>query len=185
MSNFIFSDEEFSLISNTFGGNEGEEIIHSLKKLFYQGELLQADLANLKKLTPEAKDLVSKVFLPKLKADAPLNQSVDLWISINTKEKDPEEAYLEMRARQIVVDYLAERLKELKGEDFSKDALINLSDLVFKPNKDVEKAFIEMSARNTIIQHIDLHLQHLKIIAGEGKETPEKIKERLAKNSNK
>ena len=101
-----YTDEELSLIKATFKGNE---------------KLLK---------------LMRKVFLPEYDPYAPLGQVMDLWVSLPLKEMNPQDAMVNILARNeliihvekqlIVLDALAER-EEKTPEEIKQNIVKNSS----------------------------------------------------------
>lgn len=79
-----YSDEEISLIQHTFKGNE---------------KLLR---------------LMRKVFLPELEADAPLGQMIDLWMTAKVDDMTPEQAMINIKARNSLILHVDQQLLSLK-----------------------------------------------------------------------
>lgn len=80
-----FSDRELKLVQATFKDNE---------------ELLK---------------LLRKVFLPVIDPAAPLGQVIDLWMTANYDQLDPEQIAIEVKARQKLILHIEQRLLELQG----------------------------------------------------------------------
>lgn len=78
-----FSDADLSLIKNTFANNE---------------ELLK---------------VLRKVFLPELTADAPIGQNIDLWMTLKIEDLEPEQALINIKARNTVIQHLEMSLMQL------------------------------------------------------------------------
>lgn len=78
-----FTEQELSLIKNTFKDNE---------------ELLK---------------LMRKVFLPEIDPKAPLGQMIDLWFSLPIKELTPEQAQINILARNSLIMHLDQQLIQL------------------------------------------------------------------------
>ena len=78
-----FSDEELSLIKTTFKGNE---------------KLLK---------------LLRKVFLPEYDPQAPLGQTIDLWMTLDLGSLTPEEQRVRIHARNSLIMHIESRLIEL------------------------------------------------------------------------
>ena len=57
--------------------------------------------------------LLRKLFLPNYDADAPLQQNIDLWMTINLSDLTPEEALIRMYARNEVISHLEQRLNQI------------------------------------------------------------------------
>lgn len=80
-----FSDHELKLVQATFKDND---------------ELLK---------------LMRKVFLPELDPKAPLSQNIDLWMTANLDNMDPEQIAIEVKARNKLIIHIEQRLLELQG----------------------------------------------------------------------
>jgi hypothetical protein len=186
MNQFRYTDQELSLISNTFSGENGEKLLKTIRKFFLQGELLTGERVEIEKIgsNEELMSLLKKCLLPEIDYEAPLAQLVDLWFNIDTKNQGPDRTYYDMRAREIAISYLSQQFEVLDGKPMS-DERIKFADLVFNKKKKPEQAFIEMQARNWLLSFIDFHLNELRTIAGQQPESPEQIKKRLRQDSNK
>ena len=79
-----FSEKELSLIKNIFGGND---------------ILLK---------------LLRKVFLPELDPELPIGQMVDLWMTVDVANKTPEQAMVEIKARNGIIMHVENQLMQLK-----------------------------------------------------------------------
>lgn len=79
-----FTDGELSLIRNTFQGQE---------------DLLR---------------LMRKVFLPELDPKAPLGQMIDLWMTVKVDEMTPEQAVINLKARNTLITHIDQQLIQLK-----------------------------------------------------------------------
>ena len=160
--NSRYSETELSLISNTF--YENDDLLMAIRKFFLQGELDAQEQSHIDRLTDETKDIIRKNLLPEIDPNAPLHQVVDLWISIDTVEKLAEDSYLDMKARKIVIDYLAQQFERIESGRMDLPH-IKLKNLIYSDTKDQETAYIELKARNTLLQHIDRHLEELRVLA--------------------
>lgn len=78
------SDKELELIKSTFAGNE---------------ELLM---------------LMRKVFLPEISPELPLGQNIDLWMTVKVEDMTPEEAIINLKARNTVIQHVESQLMTLK-----------------------------------------------------------------------
>lgn len=79
-----FTQEEISLIKSTYGNND---------------ELLK---------------LLRKVFLPELNPELPLGQMIDLWMTIPVDQMTPEQALINLKARNTVIGHIEAQLMQLK-----------------------------------------------------------------------
>ncbi len=175
-----FTDEELRIIKNTFA--ENDDALKRIRKVMLQIPLNTLDLSVLELVKKESVlKILRKSFLPTLDPDAPINQVVDLWMTVQIAEKTPDEAYPHLKAREKVICYIKQQQEVLEG---SRKEKIKFNELV-----DIDKipfdAYVDLVARNTIISHVEMQLTTLKILAGLKDETVEEMKERLQKDSNK
>ncbi len=186
ISQSTYTDKEYDLIATLFADNE--KLLMALRKHFLQGELTEAEQSLIKGFAskPDAMVLLRKTLIPEINPEAPVGQLVDLWISIDTKNKLAEDAHLEMKAKRIFEKYLYQQFEILEsGETISK--YIALENLIYDGVKNSETAFIDMQARNTLLQHIDglFHFLMRTAVQTETKLTAEGMSEKLKKDSNK
>lgn len=175
-----YTDKELQLIKSAFA--ENDDLLKTIRKVFLQMPLNAVDLSRLELIKkPEILAILRKVFLPTLDPDAPINQQIDLWMTVQIVDKTPDEAYPHLKAREIVIEYLDEQLKELEG--LNKEDIIKFPELV-NLKKSAKDTYINIVIRNTIISHTEMQLMELKILA-QPEETPEETQERLAKDSSK
>ena len=178
-----YTEIELNTIKEVF--SENEELLKTIRKIMLQMPLNAVDLAELEFIRkPNILNVLRKTFLPTLDPDAPLNQIVDLWMTVQLADKEPLDALYQLRARELLINYINQQLKVL--EDKSKEKikfgkLINLK----KPNAEAGEIYFKMVARNSIIQHIEMQLNMLHILAGLKEETLEQTQERLRKDSSK
>lgn len=178
-----FTEEEQSLIRNSFGGKE--EILKSVRKLFYQLELAERDLNNLidVKKSKQVKALLRKAILPELDGDAPFFQVMDRWIGLKgLMERTPEGMSPLIEAREKVVEYLGQQLNALEGKEEIK---IKFNDFLPSKEKSAEDNMIDLLARDSIINLIEFELHDLKVLSEEKEETKEEREERIKANSSK
>lgn len=81
--NMRFTENELAFIKSTFKGNE---------------LLLK---------------LLRKVFLPEFDPSAPLGQVIDLWMTVDLKDKSPEDAIIEIKARNAMIMHIESMLFQL------------------------------------------------------------------------
>lgn len=79
-----FTDQDLSLIRNTFKDNE---------------PLLK---------------LLRKVFLPEIDPNAPIGQMIDLWMTVDVETVDPERAVVNLKARNSLITHIEQQLMQLK-----------------------------------------------------------------------
>jgi hypothetical protein len=73
--------------------------------------LIQETFKNNEKLLK----VMRKVFLPELDPDAPLGQVIDLWVSIPLKEMNPQDAMVNMLARNQLIMHVEQQLMQLQS----------------------------------------------------------------------
>lgn len=167
-----YSDKELEVIKNTFAGSDND--LKKLRAFFLQkGEAPKLSKASL--------EVVRKTFLPEIDLKAPIHQVIDLYLTMDLKDKSPEEAHIVISARQLIIDYFDALLSTAEG---NKKETVNFDDLV-KGDENETQTLINMLARNTIVNHTEQCLMQLKVLAGSQEETVEETKERLKQNSNK
>jgi len=173
------SDVEIAILNGLFADNE--DLLIAIRNVFFdiaseQEKKFVEDAFAGKK---EKLALMRKMFLPELAPEIPLGQTIDLWRTLDIKDKDDHEFAGQMFATQILSAGLEQSLKLLE------DPNLQPVDLVINPKKLEKYTKPELLARNNFISHIEGVLMQMKVLAGMKNETPEQIKERLAKDSTK
>lgn len=59
--------------------------------------------------------LLRKVFLPELDPDVPLGQQIDLWMTINLESLKPDQALIQLHARNSLIVHLETQLMQLRN----------------------------------------------------------------------
>ena len=180
-----FTDAELSLMKNTFA--ENDVLLQAVRKVFLQMDLTEGEEKLIKGTFNGKKELnalVSKTFNPTLDAEAPRHQLMDLWLSVDIKEKKVDDLAPIFKGRKLLIDLLEQQLDVLSDYDAGTDGLVKLDDLV-EYTEDTEQMLVNLIARNTLITHIETMLTQVEMLAGQKDETPEQTLERLEKNSNK
>lgn len=179
-----FNDLELSLLKNSF--TDAVDLIRAIRKGFLQLELGAVDLALLETLKgqPELLAVIRKSCLPQLDGNAPLHQVVDLWMTVEIKDKPYEDAYPHLCARATLIDYIEQQLQFLEGKKTNEQCEIRLEGLVFDSTKTPEKGYSDLIARNTLIGHIEMQLNQFTVLASLESETLEDTKKRLQKDGN-
>lgn len=80
-----FSDNELELLKKTFKDNE-----HLLK-------------------------LLRKIFLPEYDFSAPLGQVMDLWLTVDVRNLDPQQAYVRLLARNELITHVETMLLQINS----------------------------------------------------------------------
>lgn len=176
-----YTDEELSLIKETFKDNL--PLLKAIRKVFLQLNLTEAEDIMVKKIMSEdVSKIMYKAFLPTLDGDAPLGQVIDLMMTVDISNKFPEEAINHLKARDLSIKYIGERLASIKSNTDGV-VLINLKDLDI--TEDATETYINITARNTIILLVENQLRDLNTLANQASETEEERETRLQKESNK
>lgn len=177
-----FSDADLSLVKNTFA--ENPDLLKALRKVFLQ---IPLDALDKQTLTgnilgkPTVMKLIRKCYLPEIDADAPIHQVIDLWMTVDIKDKDPDQAWHHLVARDLLIKYLEQQLHVLDTLD-ENSAKIRFADLTTL-GVSTEKAFVNLIVRNQIVTHNEQQLAQLTVLAGMKNETVEQTKERLKRDS--
>ena len=174
MQKMRYNPNELGLIKSTFADNE--QAIIALRKKMLGVQLSEVE-TNLTTYNDEVMAVLSKTFNPQIDPEAPIHQIIDLWMTVDIKDKTPEQARINCKAREIVLEYVDKRLNGKK--------VFSLDSLIFDSKKDDETNLVNMTARNTILGHIEQQLQQIDFLAGQKEETVEELMERLEKDSSK
>jgi hypothetical protein len=79
--------------------------------------ITDAELSLIKMLFADndvALKLLRKIFLPEITADAPIGQNIDLWMTLKVEGVPMEEAIINLKARNTVIQHLEMCLNQLK-----------------------------------------------------------------------
>ena len=178
-----FTDAELSLIKNTFA--ENDELLKAMRKVFLQMPLDVIDKSLLAVFaSTDLMAVVRKAWLPTLDPDAPFHQLIDLLITVDIKEKTPEEARPHIDARLLVIDYLEQQLQVLSTLD-EEATPIRFASLADVRTANDDEMYVKLTARNTIIGHNEMQLDQMRILAGFKDETPEQTQKRLRQDSSR
>lgn len=177
------TDAELSLLKNTFA--ERQDIFILMRKVFFQVKLSASEQKLLKPVfsSQPVLDIVRKIFLPEIWFEAPIGQQVDLWMTIEIKDKSIDELAAHIEARKGIIEFLVAglyRLQNFSNENLN-DSIVNF----FVKGKDDKEVFVNLLTRNSFINHVEQQLNQINFLSGMKTETVEETKTRLAMNSNK
>ena len=179
-----FSSEELNLLKNTF--QEKPELLIILRKVFWQKELTMQEDELLKKvINVNVVAVLRKQFLPVLDGGLPINQELDLWMTISLVDKTPEDAHPHIMARKMMIDYIEQQLERLEYGNGKIKIFFDELDKMTAKIADCSINYINLIARNSIISHIEQQLLFTKILANAKDETPEETIKRISKDSSK
>lgn len=176
MPNGRYTDDELNLLKTVFA--ENLPLVKIIRKVMLQLPMSEAEEVQWRK-TFASKPLCAlmrKMFLPTIDGDAPINQIIDLWMTVNLENKLPDEEKSLINSREMVIQYLDAQLKELGGDVKVDHKPLDNFDVL---NPD------QLRARNTIIGHVENQLREIYGLAGYVSETPEETLKRLSQNSSK
>jgi len=175
MQKMRYNDSELRVIKSLF--SENDEMLVALRKKMLDFPLSQVE-ANLVTYTPEQLAVISKTFNPEIEPEAPVNQIIDLWMTVDVKDKTPSEAALLLEARSRLIKYLTERLE-------NKKPTITFESLSYSSKKMDQENLINQITRTTLLSHVEQQLNQLNFLAGQKDETVEQLMDRLQKDSSK
>jgi len=101
--------------------------------------LTDEDLKTIKSLYSDnvpALKVLRKVFLPELSATAPIGQNFDLWMTMKIEDQTPEEALVNLKARNTLIQHV-------------ESCLMQLSLLAGQKEETVEETKARLSANST------------------------------------
>lgn len=175
-----FTPQEMSVIRSTFRDQEGLLIL--IRRFLLQDELTEDDMTYLKTImTPEVISVVKKTINPTLDKRAVLNGTVDLLSGMDIGNVLIDHAVLQIKARKKAQEYLTQRFDVLEGKKVKNE--IKFDELLDETEK--EEMYINLVVRNFLLGFIDTQgLRQLQVLSY-AEESPEEVKERLLKNSNK
>lgn len=181
---YIFTNDELSLIKNTF--SENDILLHTIRKALLQFELTEVEKGLIRtSVTPEVLNVLRKRILPDLSPAFPIGQLSSILTTltndIRTKGVDDMEPLF--KAKQIEIDYLQQQLRFL--EDLEAETPIKLFDLGRLKGKDAEDAYVDTTAYLFLLGYIDPMMAMIKQIAGKKEETLEEQKKRMFRDSSK
>lgn len=58
--------------------------------------------------------VLRKIFLPEIDPQAPLGQVIDLWMTVKIDDMSPEEAVINLKARNLLIQHVEQMLIQLQ-----------------------------------------------------------------------
>lgn len=170
-----FTDAELETIKVNFA--ENEELLIAIRKaiLGITPTAFESTMLSSLKTNDNLYNLVHKTFIPEITGDEPMNQVIDLWMTVQVDNKDEWviDALLESRAE--LISYLKAALSDIRNGTDTKPF-----NILEQP-----QGYTRLVTRNTIISHIEMQLNQLFLLAGTKDETAEETIKRLKKDSAK
>lgn len=178
-----FTDVELGLMKALFA--ENDDLMFAVRNFFVQINTKEEETLLKKAWTKEVAALLRKSFLPHLDGEAPLFQLSDMHVAhaLEMKQGNGIDAMWPLiRAKEIVIKYLGQRLDKLDGEKVKDEIVLSklISDLDLA-TVDREDAYVNIYARNYALSYVESRVQEMKVLAGTKLETPQETRERLAK----
>lgn len=167
------SDTELEMLKSTF--SDRDELLKTIRNLFLGLSLIDEEKKEIKRTfsSESLRKLMRKQFLPEIQGDLPIGQCIDLWMTIDLKDKDEGQILQIIESRKKLVSMIEIALKlleDIDGEVVKVHEWVSTTGLI---------------ARNQFISHIDQQLMVIKTLAGVKSETVEETKKRLLQNSSK
>lgn len=176
-----YTDDQIGLIKATFN----EHTLMAIRKYLLQSELNDDEYGIVESLSdkPEAIDFLRNALIPRINADAPIDNLHDVFGGVDLNA-NVEYVNYDMEARQLSIDYFEELINLLVLKELKSDYKIKLTDLTYNRNNTPEKNYINIRARNIqIIQHIEFQIKQIMYFYGLEEETEEEQKEREKQDS--
>jgi len=173
------TDAEMNLLKTTFA--ENEPLLKMMRKAMLGLSMTQDEqdvVMYLFRNHSELSALIRKMFIPEITGNDPLGQQIDLWMTIDNKDRTVDELHMHLMARAKVLSMLEDGLKDLTAPHADNR-------ISFAPTGNVYEDIIWYIARNTYVNHVESRLLEIKILAGQKEETVDETKNRLSKDSSK
>jgi len=176
-----YENNELGIIKSTF--SENPAILLALRKVFLQVELSKADIEVLKPIRENevVQALVRKTYLPTIELDAPIGQIIDLWLTVDSKDKTPMESVLALKVRTRLMELIETGLTRLETDKTEATEVV----VDWKPDYSLEddELYVEWTARNGVITHTEFQMSQISVLAEKKEETPEQTAKRLKMDS--
>lgn len=175
------SDNEFELLKSTFA--DRDELLKTMRNLFFglpMSDDEEKQITDLFSGNETLRRMMRKQFLPELQSDLPIGQAIDLWMTLDLKDKDIIQIRQSVDARAKLLEMVEKALNLLEDVRGEKVDLTAWQKGAWTEGKDTS-----LIARNTFISHIDQQLATIRVLAGMANETIEETKKRLLQDSSK
>lgn len=83
-----------------------------------QMRITDAELQTIKSLfadNEEGLKVMRKIFLPELDPATPLGQNLDLWMTVKIEDMSPEQAVINIKARNTLITHIEQQLLQLRS----------------------------------------------------------------------
>jgi hypothetical protein len=178
----MYSDNDINLIKATFA--ENEELLLSIRKLFFGAEISPEEKANIKNIfsKPQVKEVFRKKVYGLNNLDTPIGQLSDFWLGVETQVFGANRETIEqaITSKDLVLKMFQKAFDLLDNPDGEKVNLdFNATSLITDP------LGIQIIARNLYMKAIETSLLAVQTIAGKKDETLEQTLQRLQKDSSR
>jgi len=68
--------------------------------------------------------VLRKVFLPEIDPNAPIGQTIDLWMTLKTDDASPDQLVINLKARNLLITHIEQQLMQLKFLAGKKDETV-------------------------------------------------------------
>jgi hypothetical protein len=187
-----FNDTELAAIKQIFA--ENEPMLIAVRKRFHGVELTALEQDMLTKtfaIGSAEHNLLRKIFYPELDPSAPLFEIVDMWMTVEIKDKPTDVAMLYIDSRAELCKYLKSVVDNFTSFDMAVPCIsvwtaagINKDSVHTEYISDHDR-HVAILTRNALISHVEAHLQQANILAGLKDDSVEATLKKLQQNSAK
>jgi hypothetical protein len=173
------TDNDFELLKSTFANRD--ELLKAVRNVFF--DIATEDEKKMVSDTFSSNEVLRKLmrkqFLPEIQGELPIGQAVDLWMTVDLKDKTLDNAFTIITSRNKLIPMIEQALNILENP---QAPTVNLN-VDLKNVRWADRPDIDLIARNQFISHIDQQLTAIRILAGQPNETVEETKKRLTQDS--
>ncbi len=178
----IFSNKELEFLNKMLSGND--KLVYAIRKVLLQFNLTDSDKETLKQVTPELIRVMKKRILAEPSNEFPFGQIPLFYSTLSEafKSKIAEDMEKEFDAKELEIAYIEQQLAVLADLDAQQPIKqpIKLSEMPTMSDR-----YIGITAYTFLFWYLDQMLYTIKILSGKKGETPEDMKKRLSRDSNK
>lgn len=175
------NNSDVALLQSLFSNNEAT--LRLIRTCLYGLDLSSEERETIRGLfaNKELLKIFTRRFIPSYDdSDVPIGQTLDLWAGVDIKSQSKE------TAKQLII--ARHRLIQLTKQGLDRLVNPNLDGISLQYNPDVtpdDEWFTGFISRNSYLHHVETQLQLIKLVADQKPETPEEVKKKIKKNSNK
>ena len=175
------SDNELELLKSTFA--DADDLLMTVRNLFLGLEITDEEKKQVSAVfaSEALRKLMRKQLFPELQPDIPIGQNIDLWMTVDLKDKEPEQIRFIVITRVKLIETIEVALSLLENPNGARIDLMEWKDT----SEDANFAGTTLLARNTFISHIESQMSVIKVLSGLKSENVEETKKRLLQDSSK